>query len=355
MVTGLSPSGVPDKVGSSQYLDAIKFVSRRELQKAQALNWERSSVADTSAVDSYIPVAYAPPGTLGYGNSGLIVVTTGSTTSKFSDDGTVWGSGLSFGGDLLGTAADVAYGLVGGVPGFLVTSSVNGEIDKSADGSTWLSTTGGVGTKAVLCYAPAPLNLWVAAGDAGTIHTSSDGNTWTARTTPGAWVSNSGGAKRIVWNGSLFVVLPTASPGGYTKCLTSSDGITWTERNLGTNQLWVGLAYSAVESKWMAVADSGAVVTSPDGITWNVIGSGPGYGMKDLAVLGSLWVAPTRLAVFGGVTFSLDNGATWTTVRVGNHRVATDGWSRIIAADKRFVLVHATGTALEFALSERAL
>jgi hypothetical protein len=361
---GITPTNNPDKVGASQYLDAIRSISRRELQKTQALNWpERSSykpTLGTGGSTSPVGLGYAPD--LGVGGGGLWVSQDTANNIATSEDGILWtdrgaNSACSF------TNPWIAYGKINGASGFLMSQNGNPAVYiTSTDGITWSTiSTAAVPANPVSAWSQS-LGLWVMAGNAGAISTSPTAlaNTWTARTTPAGWVSGSGGAKRIVWNGSLFVVLPTAFPGGYTKCLSSPDGVNWTERNLGTNQIWVGLAYSAIEGLWMAVADSGAVVKSVDGLTWTIVtnmpGTGaPGYGVKDLAVLGSLWVAPTRFAANGGITYSTDAGATWASVAVGNHRVATQGWTRILAGDDRFAVAHCDGGALEFAFSQRAI
>jgi len=358
---GITPSGTPDKVGASQYLDALKFLgdarSRAALAKSLAMNWpERATIAALASTDGPLGMAYAPD--LGVGGGGLWVLQTSGTDVYSSEDGQQWTqraaslAGASF------TNPWIAYGKIDGVSGFLLSQNANPAIYyTSTDGIAWntISTTA-VPAHPVSVWCDS-LGLWVMAGDSGAVRTSPTAlaNTWTARTTPVAWQVSSLGANRIVWNGTSVVILPIASPGGHNKCLQSSDGITWTERSFGTNQLWVGLAYSAADGLWMAVSDGGAVVTSPDGITWTV-GSGPGYGATDLAVNGSLWVMTTRYGAAGGIAYSTDKGASWTSVAVGDHRVATAGWKRIVCADKRFMVAHGVASsAVAVALSQRAL
>jgi len=279
--------------------------------------------------------------------------------SVYSDDGSTWTTGSdSFGGDLLGSQAkDLAFGLIAaGTSGFLVSSSVNGNLDKSGDGSSWSQLGGGaslVGTASVLCYA-ASLNRWVAAGNGGLVHTSDDyGATWQIRATP-AGGAGSGGARRIVWSGSLFVVLPAGNP--YDKFLPSPDGITWTERTV-TSSRWGGLAYSQTDGGWLAVGNSSAKAwRSVDGLTWvDTAFTGPLGQCNDLATNGPLWIATGVVNTLApAIAWSVDAGASWKRVSVGNHRVATVGFRRVILADDRFVAVHADGTNLEFALSLRS-
>jgi hypothetical protein len=92
--------------------------------------------------------------------------------------------------------------------------------------------------------------------------------------------------------------------------------------------------------------------TSPDGITWTGSTSFP--ASNDLAVNGVVWVVGTASALGGGIAYSTDKGLTWSFAAVGNHRVATSGWSRIISAianaNARFMTGHVTGAANEVAL-----
>jgi hypothetical protein len=358
---GIIPNGNPDKVGASQYFDAIKFVcdarAKLALQKSQALNWpERSSFANTSAANSSVPIAYDPaPSTQGIGSNDLLMAMTADTLALTSDDGVVWRNSGSFGGVLGSVAYDLAAGLSGasgGVHSFLASQTGGTNLMRSTDGgNSWTLLAGALPStsNAVLCNGLG--SVWVACGTLGALVRSTDGLTWS-----NAGVSISGwgtGAKRIVWNGSLFAMI---AGGVSDKVATSPDGLTWTVRTLPTTQTWNGLAYSQTEALWMAISDGGAVVTSSDGgVTWIIATSVANATAKDLAVIGSVWVAPTRNGDYGGVAYSIDRGLTWSNVAVGNHRVATGGWNRVLAAEKRFVLVHATGTAIEFALSQRSL
>jgi hypothetical protein len=359
VAAGITPSGVPDKVGASQQLDALRFVSRSETQKAQALNWpERATIpGETGAFGSNSPIglAYAPD--LGYASGGLLAAISSSKRLYSSDDGTVW-TDRGLASSAANTNPWIAYGKINGSSGFLVSGNTT-QYYTSVDGLSYsfVSTTA-VPANAVSAWAQS-LGLWVMAGDSGAICTSPTGlaNTWTARSTPAAWQSNSGGAKRIVWNGSLFVVLPVSA---YNKCLTSTDGVTWTEQSLaGATNTWTGLAYSSADGLWIATASSvtgsGAMVRSTDGITWGNFAVPVFLGSNDLAVIGSLWVMVTLNGYAGGLAWSANKGVTWSTVSVGNHRSATNGWNRVIAADNRFLLSHIVGAGAELALSARAL
>jgi len=335
--------GPAEFYGQSTYIAAM-----------QAQGWpERYSVANPTPANTDVPIAYAPPNS-GLGNGGGLLVCTSyaGTTSFFSDDGSIWTNGIdSFGGDLTGPAFDLAFGKIAAdTPGFLISSPGYGSLAKSTDGANWdpiLSATVGAGS--VLCFAPS-LNRWVAASSSGgAIYSSDDyGATWTAR-----WAT-AGNARRVVWSGSRFVVLPSTNP--YDKFSTSADGLTWTDVTVSSSR-WGGLAYSAVGGGWLAVSNSSAKAwRSPDGLAWSDTAfSGPLGQCNDLAVNRQLWVA-AGLPNTGAppIAWSVDHGSTWQRVSVGNHRVASVGYRRVIAADDRFVAVKANGTALEFALSLRS-
>lgn len=352
----ITPTGTPDKVGASQYLDGIRSVIAAAVTPTQAKNWPERASVPTSGVsnNSDVPIAWLSSG--GYFGSSIFCASGDDQYPYTSEDGILWTRRTSFSGPFMlnSPVKDLASGLVGGSVGFLASGTGNGNLAQSTTGGiSWTLTGSGiVPTSSVLCYADS-LSLWVAAGASGAISTSPDGTTWTTRTTPAAWILNSGGAKRVVWNGSLFVILPLNT---YSKFLTSPDGVTWTERTV-TSATWTGLAYSPTDGIWMACATTtGAVWKSTNGTAWTDTGVSLGFTLNDLAVNKSLWVAATSLGYLGGVAWSIDQGATWNAVAVGNHRLATAGFKRLLFGDSRFVAVHAVGTGavLEFALSARS-
>ena len=95
--------------------------------------------------------------------------------------------------------------------------------------------------------------LFVAVGDNGTIITSSDGTTWTSRTS-GTTEKLRGGA----YGKSTLVVV-----GRSGTILTSSDGTTWTSRTSGTSNFLGNVTYK--NSTFMAIGKSGTILTSSDG------------------------------------------------------------------------------------------
>ena len=71
--------------------------------------------------------------------------------------------------------------------------------------------------------------------------------------------------KLIKFN-ELTVELKYVAVGGSGTILTSSDGISWTSRTSGISNSFYGVTYA--NSTFVAVGDSGTIITSSDGTSW---------------------------------------------------------------------------------------
>jgi len=123
----------------------------------------------------------------------------------------------------------------------------------STDGDTWSSTSIS-GTMRGISYGK---GLFVAVGDSGAIRTSTDGTSWTSRT------SNTGqGLKSISFTGSLFIAVGDQDGGGNGAVVVSStDGITWTKE---TAFFANGLTASTAGSGYfVAGGASGTILAAP--------------------------------------------------------------------------------------------
>jgi photosystem II stability/assembly factor-like uncharacterized protein len=109
----------------------------------------------------------------------------------------------------------------------------------------------------------------VLVGNSGYIATSSDGQTWTAQTSPDATKD----FFDIAWNGSLYVIVgqdgkmytsPSAEEGTWDLCDSKSSG------NLNSITWWNGKFYS--------VGDGGKLVYSSNGTDWTAIAPALGSG-----------------------------------------------------------------------------
>ena len=164
----------------------------------------------------------------------------------------------------------------------------------SADGISWASSTNsGMASMRSMVWAD---TQYVAVGSSASVATSPDGVTWSFSNIP-----RPGDLKDIAWNGVLLVAVGS---GGIE---TSADGISWINRHSGT-------ALNAVNwngSQFVALGDSGNVLTSMDGITWTASTYDSQYNLKDLCWTGTQYVAVGYDAAYQGVTATSNDGAAW--------------------------------------------
>ncbi len=239
------------------------------------------------------------------------------------------------------------YVLTGLVNGTTYSAVINGRINGGPGGpdsepvtftpqpagSTWSVGTP-LGTDDLLGVAYTPVttlttNTYVAVGQAGSIFSSSDALTWTARTS-----NVTANLRTVVFTGPQFVAV---GDGG--TIVTSADGITWTTQTSGTASNLYGLSLSG--SFVVAVGANGTILTSTDGgTTWTAQTSGTTADLYGVAVS-----TTSIFVVVGaqGTLLSSTNGTTWT---VGNSQTTLDlrsvawGTSNLVGT---FVAVGAAG------------
>ena len=137
----------------------------------------------------------------------------------------------------------------------------------SSDGNSWTARTSGIPSQVFygITYGN---NIFVAVGSNGTILTSSDGISWTSRTS-----GTSSPLNGVTIGNDLFVTI-----GATGTILSSSDGTSWNQRTSGvTNQL-KGLTFG--NNIFLAVGVSGTILTSSDGISWISSISGISYTLN---------------------------------------------------------------------------
>ena len=140
--------------------------------------------------------------------------------------------------------------------------------------------------------------LYVAHGDKGAISTSTNGITWTARTSGTTDILFKG-----AWGNGLFFI----GDGNGNNVYTSTNGITWTARSVGLTYTTYGAAYG--NGKYAVSDYYGYVVSSTDAVTWTR--SSTGWSLLDLSFGNGYFVGAGNN---GNVYYSTD-AITWSNSR----------------------------------------
>ena len=138
--------------------------------------------------------------------------------------------------------------------------------------------------------------LFVTVGDNGIILTSSDGITWDNRDS--ATTYNLVG---ITYADGIFVTV-----GDNGTILTSSNGTAWTSKTSGTTNNLSGVNYG--NSTFMTVGDNGTILTSSDGTSWTSKTSGTPEHLYEVTHGEGLFVAVGENATI----LTSSDGTTWT-------------------------------------------
>ena len=192
----------------------------------------------------------------------------------------------------------------------LVVVASNGEILTSSDASTWSKKDLGSNVRLYGVYYTN--GLWVVVGDdyrwspdgwVGVVYTSIDTVTWTRRHFDSTLSSTLRG---VAYGNGLWVAV-----GDNGKILSSTDGMTWTSRSSGLTEQINSVAYG--NGSFVAVTNKGGgrVLTSTDGITWIDPASMAMSSWKSLSHIDYLndrfvtggWYAGIHYSTNGGVTF----------------------------------------------------
>ena len=123
----------------------------------------------------------------------------------------------------------------------------------------------------------------------------------------------------ITWSGTTFVAVGGDGQGDIHNpvspmILTSPDATAWTAQSAGTmNGALFGAAWSG--ETFAAVGGDGAILTSPDGVTWTQRNSDPTYGLYAVAWNGSIFAAvggQYNTLYARPVILTSADGITWT-------------------------------------------
>jgi len=175
--------------------------------------------------------------------------------------------------------------------------------------------------------------LWAVAGASGTINTSPNGTTWTARTS-----GVSGTIVAMKHNNDTddpkWVGLTT------TQVVWSSDGITWSyaSHGLTSNPVSKRLAYNKESKRWIAVLTNGHIgISDNQGQTWTQVSNPFGLGAVSLSYNTCYidsdeqdgWIfhyCPTGTTSIQQRHVSKDNGENWHRVYEGMLRNGLIKW-----------------------------
>lgn len=182
--------------------------------------------------------------------------------------------------------------------------------------NAWVQIAGSGVEKLLNISGSATGYLNVAVGNGASVDaallTSSDGVTWTERSTPSAYQLRS-----VAYGRSIFVAVGD-DDGTDAHIATSPDGITWTERSNPRALILYGVCYAAALGLFVAVGEADGtdayIVTSPDGITWTER-SNPSKGhLRSVCFSPEMGLLVAVGTAYGGDAYIITSpdGITWT-------------------------------------------
>jgi outer membrane protein OmpA-like peptidoglycan-associated protein len=167
--------------------------------------------------------------------------------------------------------------------------------------------------------------------------TSTDGITWTNRSVP------TGGIQQwsaVTWGNNKFVAI--SGTGFNDRVMTSPDGVTWTYAQAIHNGNWSGIAYG--NNLFVATAtnpggmSSDYLMTSSDGITWTPRTASAAVGWTSVVYGGGKFVAVANSGSSRVMTST--DGITWT----GHSAADASGWSSVTYGNGLYVSVAMNGS-----------
>lgn len=224
---------------------------------------------------SNFPVASNSLHALKYGNGAWVAVGYGGAV-RSSTDAITWTTRTSNVSELL---AHVEYG-----NGRWVAVGYTGTMIVSTDAITWTTRNPYPETSPNIFRVAYGDGKWVAVAGFGgeVVKTSTDTVTWVTGSISGNIFSATG----LQYAGGTWVM-----SGYYGSIHTSTDGSTWTQRtsNIAPFGTIRGLAYG--DGLWAIIAGGGEARISTDAITWTTDASLPGSYARSLAYNNGQWVA----------------------------------------------------------------
>ena len=140
------------------------------------------------------------------------------------------------------------------------------------------------------------------------------------------------------WSVTTTAVLPTVSQPSIINPTGSSVSLaaTWTSQTSGTANSLRAVTYG--NSQYVAIGDSGTIITSPNGTTWTGQTSGTATSLSDVTYGNSLYAAVGG----SGIILTSSNGTAWTSQTSGT----AQGVNGITYGNSQYVAVGGGGTIL---------
>lgn len=249
--------------------------------------------------------------------------------------------------------------------GSFAAVGASGAIFTSSDGASWVSQAAPAGFTsdlyAVTGYAANlnnpgnPALRWVAVGAGGASVYSTDGLVWAVGTPPNS--SSAANPNNHALRSLTQVAGTFLAVGDTGTILSGTDGIAWTSRTSGTTANLNGVTHGSI---YVAVGDNGTILTSPDGITWTSRAPTP-VTTNILRHASSILNTYVGVGDNGTIVTSTDGGTTWTAQLLpgapnlvsvaANSQLATLNSTGVtftatgIAANSQFVAVDSSGNA----------
>lgn len=202
---------------------------------------------------------------IAYGNGRFAATTSNSVVGQTSTTGTAFTSVASM---TIGAGTNTLQ-YVNGV--FLAGNSGNSQalsILRSADGITW--STINVGTNGAFGAFVYAFGKYWAFQSNNVQYTSTNSTTWTSYTWPGT-VTSARSWRCAAYAPDLNILVVVSSNGAGSQVVTSSDGVSWTMRTTpALNTAWTSIAYG--NGRFVVMGQTGGtggrMMTSTDGINW---------------------------------------------------------------------------------------
>jgi len=187
------------------------------------------------------------------------------------------------------------------------------------------------------------------------VASSPDGETWSFLPLPDEWWQPNG----LIWDGSQYVIVGWNSYDGRSLIATSPDGVDWTERHGGIQNMifrdvsWNGDSYVCVGEFLGSASSGGVIYHSPDGLDWREATADNTYPVRSVDWGGAHYVALGGEVSYKGwsqIIQTSKHGAEWT-VQYENIYPDEKGYSELTDAAWNGSLYVAVGRAGEVRIS----